>query len=65
MLLLAYMDRRVSDGDAARVEDWLEDARRSGTFANRSDMMHEPEDFFANGAGAVLLGRCPRSRSSA
>jgi len=29
MLLLAYMDRRVSDGDAARVEDWLEDARRS------------------------------------
>jgi hypothetical protein len=59
MLLLAYMDRRVSDGDAARVEDWLEDARRSGTFANRSDMMHEPEDFFANGAGAVLLGRWP------
>jgi hypothetical protein len=60
MLLLAYMDRRVPDGwDNARVAAWLEEAKRTGAFAHRSEMMHNPEEFFANGAGAVLHGRWP------
>jgi hypothetical protein len=72
MLLLAYLDRRVEDGwDNERVAGWLEDAKRTGVFSGRSEamstlgfagrteMMNSPEEFFANGVGAVLHGTWP------
>ncbi|MBV8165452.1 MAG: hypothetical protein JO021_01580 [Alphaproteobacteria bacterium] len=59
MLLHALFDRRLADADVARVEAWFDEAKRTGAFANRSEMMHGPEAFFANGAGAVLYGRWP------
>jgi hypothetical protein len=60
MLMFAYLDRRVPDGfDSARIEDFYEAAKRGDAFQNRSPFMHHAAEFFADGAGAVLLGQWP------
>lgn len=60
-LLIAYLDERVANSwRDTQLAGYLDDAKRSGAFPNRSDMLKTPEDFFAACASVVLVGRSAR-----
>jgi hypothetical protein len=61
VLLAAYLDERVADRwRDGQMTDYLNDARRSGAFPNRSDMLRTPQAFFATCVGVVLWGHATR-----
>ena len=61
LLLLAYVDQRVPpDWRKAALTRWLEAAKRTDAFGNRSEMLHSPPEFFAACAAVVLWGRASR-----
>jgi len=60
-LLIAYLDERVANGwRDTQLAGYLDDAKRSGAFPNRSEMLRATEDFFAACTSVVLWGRSAR-----
>lgn len=61
LLLFDYLDERVPDGwRNADLWRFFNEARQSGTFANKADMLNTQGDFFAICTSVILWGRAAR-----